>query len=35
LIIAQQPVRDELGDVPIGVGAWGCHVRSFQQVPAR
>jgi len=30
LAIAQQPVRDELGDVPIAFCAWGCHGPSFR-----
>jgi hypothetical protein len=27
--VVQQPVRNELGEMPIGVQAWGCHVHSF------
>ena len=30
LPIAHQAMRNELRDVPIGVGARGCHVRSFR-----
>jgi hypothetical protein len=30
LIVAQQPVGDELRDAPIPFGAWACHVLSFR-----
>jgi hypothetical protein len=30
LIVAQQPVGDELRDAPDPFRAWGCHVLSFR-----
>jgi hypothetical protein len=30
LPIAQQAVMNELGEKPIAVDAWGCHIDSFR-----